>query len=63
MKASEFGSFDLLEIQSQLGEIVVKPDDLFGDQSGKLSDKTGILSLNRSKKTAFELALEAGRKS
>ncbi len=58
-----FGSFDLLEIKSQLGETVVLPEHLFGDTTGRLSEKTGIPKLNRSKKTAFELALEAGKKS
>ena len=56
-------SFNILEICSHLGEKIVSPSDLFSDDDGRISEKTGIKKLNRSQYSAFELAISALKKS
>jgi len=51
--------FSILEIASSLGEIVTSPSELFEDDDGRISKKTGISSINRSSLSALELATQA----
>ena len=63
MKNICFGKFNIVGISSQLGENEIRPSDLFSDDDGRISNKTGINILHRSNKNAFELAIEATREN
>ena len=51
--------FDIQEIKSFIGEIQTSPEELFDDDDGRIAQKTGIDTLHRSQKSAYELAIEA----
>lgn len=51
--------FDIQEIKSFIGEIKTSPEQLFDDDDGRIAQKTGIDTLHRSQKSAYELAIEA----
>jgi len=55
-------SFEILEIKSSIGEIQTSPEKLFDDDDGRIALKTGIKTLHRSKKSAYDLAIEAVKK-
>lgn len=52
-------TFSILEIKSSIGEIKTSPSDLFEDDDGRIAQKTGIQTLHRTKKSAYELAVDA----
>lgn len=52
-------SFEILEIQSALGETKTSPSKLFSDDDGRIQKKTGISKIHRSSLSAFELSLKA----
>ena len=52
-------SFEILEIKSSIGEIKTSPNKLFDDDDGRIALKTGIKTLHRSKKSAYDLAIKA----
>jgi len=55
-------SFDLVEIQSSLGELETSPSLMFDDDDGRIAEKTGINILHRSDISAYELAIQAATK-
>ena len=55
-------SFDLVEIQSSLGQFETSPSVLFNDDDGRIAEKTGINKLHRSDISAYELAIQATSK-
>lgn len=55
-------SFDILEIQSSIGELETSPALLFDDDDGRIADKTGIKTIHRSDYSAYELAIKAANK-
>ncbi|MFL2693709.1 MAG: 3-oxoacyl-[acyl-carrier-protein] synthase III C-terminal domain-containing protein [Gammaproteobacteria bacterium] len=55
-------SFDILEIQSSIGEIETSPALLFDDDDGRIAEKTGIKTIHRSDYSAYDLAIKASCK-
>jgi len=51
--------FNILEINAALGENKIEPGSLFDDDDGRLVNKTGIPFVHRTRKTAFDLSIEA----
>ena len=55
-------SFNIVEIQSCLGEIETSPSELFSDDDGRIAKKTGISKIHRATSSAYQLAEKAASK-
>ena len=55
-------SFEFLEIKSSLGAIETSPSQLFADDDGRISQKTGISKIHRSEMSAYDLGVQATSK-